>query len=71
MLGARHERAQLQSDFYRDQYRKMLRWLIGSMAICYILIVAIFFLVLVQPGKSYYGNTPDGRILPMPMATQG
>lgn len=71
MIGPRHERAQLQSDFYRIQYRKMLRWLIASIAICYVLIAAIFFLVLVQPDKSYYGNTSEGRILPMPTATQG
>ena len=68
MLGARHEIARLQSDFYRDQFRKMLRWLVYSVFIIFILIMAIIYLILFQPAESYYGNTSDGKILLMPGA---
>ena len=68
MLGARHEIARLQSVFYREQFHKVLRWLIYSVAIIFFLIAIIIYLVLFQPAASYYGNTSEGRILPMPKA---
>lgn len=71
MLGSRHEIARLQSDFYRDQFRKMLRWLVYSIAIIFILIAAIIYLIFVQPPESYYGNTTEGKILLMPGAVAG
>lgn len=71
MLGARHEIARLQSDFYRDQFRKMLRWLMYSIVIIFVLIAAIIYLILVQPPESYYGNTTEGKILVMPGAKVG
>ena len=67
MLGQRHEIAWLQSDFYRDQYRKILRWLIVSTFIMFALILANIYFVLFEPGERYYANTTEGRILPMPM----
>ena len=71
MLGPRHEIASLQSDFYRIQFRKVLRWLGYSLVIVFLLIAGIFYLILVEPSQSYYGNTSEGKILPMPEATQG
>jgi len=68
MIAPRHEIAWLQSDFYRDQYRKMLRWLVYTTCIIYFLILAIIYLILFQPPETYYGNTSDGKILPMPPA---
>ena len=46
MLGARHEIARLQSDFYRDQFRKVLRWLVYSTVIIFVLMAIIFYLIL-------------------------
>jgi hypothetical protein len=66
MLGQRHEIARLQSDFYRDHYRKTLRWLMGSVFIMFVLIAIIIYLILFQPVQQYYGNTTDGKILAMP-----
>ena len=66
MLGARHQIARLQSDFYRDQFRKILRWIMYAMAIIFLLIAAIIYLILFQPEKTYYANTTDGKILTMP-----
>lgn len=66
MLGPRHEIARLQSDFYRDQFRKILRWLLYSVFVMFALIAGIIYLILFQPAQRYYANTTEGKILPMP-----
>lgn len=67
MLGPRHEIARLQSDFYRDQFRKLLRWLVGVMFIIFLLICAILYdIFLYHPVVRYYANTTDGKIFDMP-----
>lgn len=69
MLGQRHEIARLQSDFYRDQYRKILRWLMWSIFIIFVLVGAIFYCIIFKPSQHYYANTTDGKILEMPKHT--
>ncbi|EKD70566.1 MAG: hypothetical protein ACD_46C00488G0003 [uncultured bacterium] len=66
MIAPRHEIARLQSDFYRDQFRKLLRWSIISVFVMFALIGAIIYLVLFQPVQRYYASTTEGRILVMP-----
>lgn len=66
MLGRRHQIARLQSDFFRDQYRKMLRWLMTSVLLMFILLAAVFYMILFKPSIAYYANTTDGKILDMP-----
>ena len=66
MLGSRRQIARLQSDFYRDQFRKMLRWLIVSVAIVLLLILVIIYEILNRPSQSFYANTTDGQIFVMP-----
>jgi len=66
MIAPRHEIARLHSDFYRDQFHKLLRWLIVSIVIIFILIGGIAYVILFQPSIPYYANTIDGRILDMP-----
>lgn len=66
MIGARHQMARLQGDFYRDQYRRTLRWLMGCVFIVFLLIAIIIYFVLVQPSQAYYANTTTGKILLMP-----
>lgn len=66
MIGPRHEIARLQSDFYRDQYRKILKWLIAAVMIMFLLIATIIYLILFQPARHYFANTTEGRIIPMP-----
>ena len=65
MLASREEIARLQSDFFRDKYRKTLRWLMVSVLVIYLLIAAIIYTILFQPKQYYYANTTDGRIIPM------
>lgn len=70
MLAKRHAIARLQSDFYRDQYRKMLRWLVAAILVMYLLLFAIAYLILFKPTPQYFANTTDGRILSMPPPTR-
>jgi hypothetical protein len=65
MLGSRHEIARLQSDFYRDQYYKILRWLTVSIFLIFLLLAANFYLILFKPTQSFYANTTEGKILPI------
>lgn len=71
MQGSRHQIARMQGDFYRDQYRKILRWVMALLAVMFLLIAAIIYSILVQPSQAYYGNTTDGKILPMPGMQSG
>jgi hypothetical protein len=71
MLGRRHEIAWLQSDFYRNKFRKTLNWLIVSLIIIFIMIALIVYYVLFAAPERYYGNTIDGQILVMPPAQGG
>lgn len=70
MLGSRHEIAQLQSDFFRDKFRKVLRWLIYSVVVMLLLAAGVIYLILTRPSPDYYANTMDGRILEMPNAIE-
>jgi hypothetical protein len=66
MIGSRNEIARLQSDFYRDQLRKVVRWLMVSVILMFVLIAMVIYFVLFQPSQDYYANTMEGRILDMP-----
>lgn len=65
MIGRKHEIARLQSDFYRDRFRKTLWWLMGSVLIMFTLLSITIYFVLFQPQQRYYANTTEGKILPM------
>lgn len=66
MIGSRSEIPRLQSDFYRDQFRKVVRWLMAAVVLMFVLIAIIIYCILVQPSQDYYANTVEGRILNMP-----
>lgn len=66
MQGRRSQIARLQSDFYRDQFRKTIRRLMVSVTVMFMLIAAIIYVVLTRPQQTYYANTTEGKILPMP-----
>lgn len=70
MLGNRQDFARLQSDFYKNQYYKLLRWLTILVVLTYLLIFIIIYLVVSYPSSYYYANTTEGRILPMPFEGQ-
>jgi hypothetical protein len=66
MQGRGEEIASLQSDFYRDKFRKTLRWLLISIILMLILIIAMIYTILFRKEPNYYANTTDGIILSMP-----
>lgn len=65
MLGARQEIASLQSDFYRNKFRKTLRKLIVAFCLIVILIGVIIYLVLFKAPPKYYATTTEGQIIPL------
>jgi hypothetical protein len=70
MIGNRSDIPRLQSDFYRDQFRKLVRWLLVSVVLMFILIFMILYCIWFQPTQEYYANTIEGRILDMPSAVE-
>jgi hypothetical protein len=65
MVGGRQRIASFQSDFYRDNYHKMLRQLIVATMIMLLLVVTIIYFILTSPPTKYYGTTTQGQIIPM------
>lgn len=65
MIGNRQQLARLQSDFYRDQYHKILTALLISTGIILIFVATIIYFVLFTTLPLYYGSTTTGRIIPM------
>jgi hypothetical protein len=65
MFADRRQVAQLQSDFYRNQYHRIIRWLIVAIVTIFILIIGILYIILSHPTRQYYASTSEGRILPM------
>lgn len=65
MIGRKHELARLQSDFYRDNYYKMLRGIIVSAVVIILLILAIIYYVIFMAPPQYYGTATSGQIIPM------
>lgn len=63
MLAKRSEIPSLQSDFYRIQFHKLLRWLMIAIIIILLLLLVISYLILVQKPQKYFANTTSGKIL--------
>jgi hypothetical protein len=71
MLGSREDIPWMNSEFYRRKYYKILRWVMGSLLIMFVLLSAALYLIFFQAPQAYYANTTTGRILPMPPARTG
>ena len=65
MLSEREQPSKFKTDFYRDNYRKILRVLLASIVIMVFLILTIIYLVLFKPLPTYYASTTQGQIIPM------
>ena len=65
MVGDRQRIARYHSDFYRDNYHKMLRWLLMSSFVMLLLIAAIIYSILSTHPSQYYASTTEGEIIPM------
>lgn len=65
MLGDRDRQGRYQSDFYRDNYHKLLNLLILSCVIILMLIAAIIYFLLKHHEPTYYATTLGGQIVPL------
>ncbi|MDR3478911.1 MAG: hypothetical protein P4M14_12880 [Gammaproteobacteria bacterium] len=65
MAVQRQQVARLQSDFYRDSYHKLLRFVIFEIFIMLLLISAIVYFVVFQPLSHYYATTTTGLVIPL------
>ncbi len=65
MIGRKEEIARFQSDFYRDCYYKMLRNIILSALVIFVLIFAVIYYILFTVPPVYYGTATTGQIIPM------
>ena len=65
MIGGREKKARYASDFYRDNYHRMLRWLLITSFLMLVLIGAIIYFILFAPTSKYYATTTQGQIIPM------
>jgi hypothetical protein len=63
MIGQRHQIARFQSDFYRDCYYKVLKWLFIEVAIMILLILAIIYNILLHAPQLYFASTTNGQLL--------
>lgn len=66
MITQRGKNARLQSEFYRDKFRKTLKWLLVTMILTFALLATVIYLVFIIPPRVYFANTTDGHIMPMP-----
>ncbi len=65
MIAPRYAIPRFQSDFYRDNYYRMLRWLIFCLVVIVILISSILYFVIFTDQRSYYASTTAGQIIPL------
>jgi intracellular multiplication protein IcmL len=65
MIGRRDQMPRYKSDFYRDNYRKILRALVLALIVIGLLVAVIIYMVLLNPKPQYYASTVEGRIIPL------
>ncbi len=66
MRGHRQHIARMQSDLYRNYYRKILILLLLSCFITLCVLGGIVYVILSKPSINYYATTTSGKIIPMP-----
>lgn len=65
MIGKRYEQPKFYSNFYRDQYHKMLRRLIILSVLILLLTLGIMYYLFYPEAPHYYGSTTTGQIISM------
>lgn len=65
MITDRLRNPRYHSDFYRDNYYKMLNGLVVSCFIILLLIAAIVYFILFRAEPNYYGSSLGGQLIPM------
>ncbi|MGB6976519.1 MAG: type IVB secretion system apparatus protein IcmL/DotI [Gammaproteobacteria bacterium] len=70
MADDAYELVRLRNNFYRDNYRRVLSFLLIMVIINLILCVVIGYLVTHRPTPQYFATSADGRITPLYPLTQ-
>jgi hypothetical protein len=65
MSAERYNMPSFQSDFFRDQFRKFLRWILVEMVVILGLLSAIAYYVFFQPSPHYFVTTTTGMTYPL------
>ena len=65
MIGKRYEQPKFYSNFYRDQYYKMLRRLMILSVLILCLTLALIYYLLYPEAPHYYASTTTGQIISM------
>ena len=63
MIDGAVELVRLRNNFYRDNYRKAVKWLLFFLSVIVALIGVIFYQVSHMPPHDAYATTADGRIV--------
>jgi hypothetical protein len=63
MIGKKNEIARMQSDFYRDAYKKILSWLLAEVVIMLMLIAVIIYYVFFPAPPQYYATSSAGQLI--------
>ena len=59
------EQVKLRNNYYRDNYRKVVKVLLSMVLICISLIAVIIYQYHTRPEPRYFATTADGRITPI------
>ena len=65
MIGKRYEQPKFYSDFYRNQYHKMLRRLMVLSVFILFLTLGVMYYLFYPEAPKYYASTTTGQIIPM------
>ena len=65
MIGKRYEQPKFYSNFYRDQYHKMLRRLMILSVFILLLTLTVIYYIFNPEAPHYYASTTTGQIIPM------
>jgi uncharacterized membrane protein len=60
-----YDNPRFQSDFYRDNFHKLLTLVVLEVFIVVGLLVAIIWVIFAQPVSQFYATTTSGNILPL------
>lgn len=65
MVGQKYEIARMRAELHRDNYRQLLRVMLGLNVMILLLILAIIYVIFFQPSPTYYATTPTGLVIPL------
>jgi hypothetical protein len=63
MIATRAETPHYQSIFFRNNYHRVLRWLILEAIIILGLIAVILYYIFFRPPTNYYVTTTSGQVI--------